>query len=81
MKLYVKYDTKPPCLPVAVAESTLELAMMLGMNHHNVQSAISHGYSCWAVIQIDEPETYPDNDGGLWYYDEDGRVVTVEEYE
>lgn len=30
MKLYVKNDTKPLCLPVAVAESTLELAMMLG---------------------------------------------------
>lgn len=28
-----------------------------------------------------EPEMYPDNDGNLWYYDKDGNVVIVRDYE
>lgn len=76
MVVYVKYDKKPPHLPVAVADSKKELAEMVGTSLHSILSSFYHGRSTFAEVEI-EPETYPDNDGGLWYWDENGNTVYI----
>ena len=30
------------------------------------------------VVDDKVVQTYPDNDGGVWYYDKDGRTVHIE---
>lgn len=74
MTVYVKYDRKPPHLPIAVADSAEELAAMLGKSVDVVRSSISHGHKTYWKIKIDDPEWYPTNDGMLWRYREDGTV-------
>lgn len=60
MTLYVKYDRKPPYLPVAVADSKKELAQMLGVTFHSVLSSYYHKRSTFVEIEIEETneETY-----------------------
>lgn len=81
MTLYMKTTTDQYELPLIVEDSPTKLAIKLGLNAHSVATMCSKRQSGYLRIYLPEPETYPDNDGGLWYYDKDGRVVTVEEYE
>lgn len=74
-KVYVKYDSHYPNLPVAVADSKRELASMLGISKQSVFSAFSHNRGTFAEVEIELDDielynikTYPDNDGGLWYW-------------
>ena len=74
-KVYVKYDKRKPNLPVAVADNKRELAEMIGTSYQCVLSAFSHNRSTYAEVDIDLDDielynikTYPDNDGGLWYW-------------
>lgn len=53
-KLFVKYDNKPPYLPIAVADSKAELARMLNIRTNVVSSAFSHKQSTYKVIKIDD---------------------------
>ena len=53
MTLYVKYDKKPPHLPVAVAESMSELAKKTGMTPSTLYSCFYHGYSNYAKIEVE----------------------------
>lgn len=55
-KLYVRYDTNYPFLPVAIATSVKELAEMLGKSYNVVSSGISKKQSTYAVIDMDEEE-------------------------
>ena len=56
MKVYVKYDKKPPHLPVAVADSKKELAKMLGVSFHSVLSSYYHKRSTFAEIEIEDTD-------------------------
>lgn len=70
MKLYMKCTTDDLELPIAVADSTRELAQMLHMTNGSVASAVSREVCGFHKINI-EPEMYPDNDGWVWYKDPD----------
>lgn len=56
MIIYVKYDKKPPNLPVAVADTKKDLARKLGVTVRNVESSISHGRSTYAVVEVEDDE-------------------------
>lgn len=56
MTVYVKYDRKPPHLPVAIADSAIELAKILGTSAAVIYSSISHGHETYWKIKIDDPE-------------------------
>jgi predicted HTH transcriptional regulator len=53
-----------------------ELAKMLHMTNGSVASAVSREVSGFHKVII--PECWPNDDGGLWYYDEHGKAVTLE---
>lgn len=78
MTVYVKYDRAKPHLPVAIADTKEELAKMIGMSLNTVRSSLSHGVGSFAEVEIGDLELYPDNDGRLWYYNEQGRVAYVD---
>jgi hypothetical protein len=78
MTVYVKYDRCKPHLPIAIADTKEELAKMVGMSLNTVRSSLSHGIGSFAEVEIGELELYPDNDGRLWYYNEQGRVAYVD---
>lgn len=80
MKLIVKYSSKYPYLPVGVGDNCHDLGRVLGISASVVSHAIHRDSSVYKVVEI-EPEMYPDNDGNLWYYNEEGKVVTVKDYE
>lgn len=76
MKLYMKTTTDKYELPVVVEDSPAKLAEKLGLDSHSVACMCSRERNGYHRIDVD-PEMYPDNDGGLWYYGDDGRVVHV----
>lgn len=78
MNLYMKTTTDKYELPIAVEDSPAKLARRLGLNRHSVATMCSKQKNGYHRIKI-EPEMYPDNDGGLWYYGDDGRVIIVED--
>ena len=78
MTVYVKYDRAKPHLPVAIADTKEELAKMVGMSLNTVRSSLSHGVGSFAEVEIGDLELYPDNDGRLWYYNDQGRVAYVD---
>lgn len=54
--MYVKYDDKPPYLPIAVADSIPELAEMLGVSRNVVYSSFSHKLPTYKEIKVYEGE-------------------------
>lgn len=54
MTVFVKYDTRPPHLPVAVADTKEELAMMLGVSINSVRSSFSHGHKTFMAVEIED---------------------------
>lgn len=74
MTLYVKCTTDRYELPEAVAESTTELARMIGKTAGSISIMISKGYPGYHRIIVKDEEWYPDNNGGLWRYGKDGSV-------
>ena len=75
MTLYIKTSKDKYELPMFVADSAAELAKMVGLSKGSVASMITRGIGGYHRIVIPEPKKYPNNDGGLWYWDEDGHVV------
>lgn len=67
LTLYVKYDSKYPYLPIAVADTKKELAQMLGVDESVVYSSFSHHRSTYKEVKY-RPECYADNDGGAWFW-------------
>lgn len=59
-ELFVKYDSKAPYLPIAVADSKTELARMLNVRPNVVSSAFSHKQSTYSEIRVDDGETQED---------------------
>ena len=56
MKLYM-YVTKDEFeLPIAVADTPKELALMVGTTANSVKSAISHHHPGWIRIETEEAE-------------------------
>lgn len=77
MKLYAKVSTDKYELPLAVADSPRELARMTGNTCGSIRSMISKGVP--GYIKIDcGPDMWPTNDGGLWYWGKDGKVVIID---
>lgn len=74
MTLYMKCTTDELELPIAVADSPKELAIMLGANSGTIATMVSKQICGYHKVKIDESKWYPDNDGGLWRYTEDGKV-------
>lgn len=56
MKVYVKYNAKPPYLPVALGDTKRELAQLLGVTANTVYSAYSHKRSTYQVVEIEEDD-------------------------
>jgi hypothetical protein len=54
LKVFIKYDSKEPYLPVAVAESKSELARILGVTLNSVISSYAHKRSTYAVVDIED---------------------------
>ena len=73
MKLYMKCTTDRLELPLIVEESPTILASKLGLSPHSVATMCSKQISGYHRVEIQDK--WPDNDGGLWWYDEHGRVV------
>lgn len=76
MKLYIKATTDKYELPLVVEDSPTKLAQKLGLSRHSVATMCSKQINGYHRVEV-KPDMYPDNDGGLWYYDDDGRVVYV----
>ena len=73
MKLFMKTTTDKYELPLAVADSTKELASMLHLTNGSVASAMSRGVSGYHKVIVDD--WFPDNDGGEWKYGDKGEVL------
>lgn len=56
MKLYLKVTRDKFELPVAVAESPKELAIMLGTTKNNVLSSISKKRRTWVMVEVEDGE-------------------------
>lgn len=56
MKLYLKVTRDKYELPVAVAESPKELAIMLGTTKNNVLSSISKKRHTWVMVEVEDGE-------------------------
>ena len=56
LHLYIKYSSKPPNLPEAVAESAEELSEMTGMTKGSIYSGINHGKRTVAKVVVEEEE-------------------------
>lgn len=54
MKLYIAYSRDKYHLPVAVADSAGELARMIGKSKNTVLSAISHGITAYAKVEVED---------------------------
>lgn len=54
MKLYLKVTRDKYELPVAVAESPKELAIMLGTTKNNVLSSISKKRRTWVMVEVED---------------------------
>lgn len=54
MKVFIKYSSKPPYLPEAIADSKGELAKILGVDRNVVYSSYSHHRSTYAEVEITE---------------------------
>lgn len=78
MTLVVKYSKEPPYLPEAVGDNFSDLGRILGITASSISHSIHRGSKQYRVIEIEEPEMWPTNDGQLWFYDEDGRVIYVD---
>ena len=74
MRVCIKYDKKPPYLPIAVADNRQELADMLGIRRNVVDSAFSQGNSTYFEMEFDD-KWWPDNNGGEWTYGRNGEVI------
>lgn len=57
MKLYIRTTTDKYELPVAVADSPIELAEMLGTTSDSVLSSISHKRPGWFRVEVEENES------------------------
>lgn len=73
MKLYMKCTTDRLELPLIVGESPMILANKMGISPHSVATMCSKQICGYHRIEVED--SWPDNDGGLWRYDEHGRVV------
>ena len=56
LRLYVKYSSEPPHLPIAVADSAGELAEKTGMTKASVYSSLSHKRPTFAKVIVEEDE-------------------------
>jgi hypothetical protein len=52
MEVYVRYSSKKPHLPIAVADSMKELAQMLGIKYESVQKSYTMRRKWWEVVEI-----------------------------
>ncbi len=59
MTLYMKVTKDIYELPIAVAESPKELAMMLGVSPNAVSSSLSKKYPTWKKVEIEDEEDDP----------------------
>lgn len=78
MNLVVKYSKEFPYLPVGVGDNFHDLGRLLGISASAISHAVHRNSELYKVVEV-EPDMYPDNDGNLWYWDENGRVVIVED--
>lgn len=80
MKLYMKCTTDKYELPIAVETSPSLLGYRLGLSAHSVSSMCSRQKSGFHSVEVedDPPEMWPDNDGHLWFYADNGEVVYVD---
>jgi hypothetical protein len=76
MNLHLKCTTDKYELPIAVEDSPSKLAAKLGYKAHSVATLCSKQKNGYHRVEV-EPDMWPDNDGGLWYWDEHGRTVHV----
>ena len=56
MKVYIKYDRHKPHLPVAIADSKEELAVMIGASLNTVRSSLSHGVDTVVEVELGDME-------------------------
>lgn len=55
-KVFIKYDRKPPYLPVAIGDTKSDLARALGVSPDVVMSAYSHKQSTYWEVEIEDEE-------------------------
>ena len=56
LAMYIKYDKKPPHLPIAAAESPKKLAQITGMTEGSINSMISKKRPNIAKIVLEDDE-------------------------
>jgi len=55
-KIYMYVTKDELSLPLAVAETPRELAMMLGTTENSVKSALSHHHKGWERVEVDDED-------------------------
>ena len=60
MKLYMKCTTDELELPLAVADSPKELAVMLKANYGTIATMVSRQICGYHKVEIEDTELYPD---------------------
>lgn len=56
MYVFIKYDSRFPYLPVAIADTATELAHILGIKPNVVHSSLCHNRSTYAKVWIDDDQ-------------------------
>ena len=56
MRVCIKYDNKPPGLPIAVADNRQELADILGIRRNVVDSAFSHNIGTYFEMEFEDED-------------------------
>ena len=74
MNLYLKTSRDEYELPEIVADSVQELAKKTGKTPGSIATMISRGYPGYCKVNVG-PIWYADNDGGVWTYADNGRVI------
>ena len=78
MTVVVRYSEEYPNLLVAVGDNFHDLGRILGISASAVSHAVHRNSELYRVVDLDEPDMWPADDGGLWYYDEHGRALILE---
>ena len=78
MSLVVKYSKIYPYLPEAVGDNFHDLGRILGISASAVSHAVHRDSESYKVVKT-EQDMWPTNNGDLWYYDDNGKMVIVED--
>lgn len=73
MMLYMRVTRDRFELPLCVEDSPQALADKMGVKRESVASMCCKRQAGYRRVEV-EDDWFPDNDGGLWRYDKNGKI-------